>query len=171
MSPEETATNRTRQRQRDGHAGESDRDEAQPADARRETIAENLAATGVDAVSAGELAATTVDEGLKYLFAEASIDTAAFFTVGLRGGVISVMLNTDHPAYDNLVAVLDKDGEGATNEDLLQRMNKARDGLKLLLTAWARYEDEQPAGPRRQAARDARSDWGKVARQFLDQEG
>lgn len=48
-----------------------------------------------------------------------------------------------------------------------QFSQKLCDGLKLLLMAWARYEDEQLAGPRKQAAKDARNDWGRVARSFL----
>ena len=43
-----------------------------------------------------------------------------------------------------------------------------RDGLRLLLEAWARYEDEQPAGSaRRNHAQHARWDWGRMAREFL----
>jgi hypothetical protein len=33
------------------------------------------------------------------------------------------------------------------------------DGLKLLLSAWARYEEEQPDGAARSRAQQARSDW------------
>ena len=51
--------------------------------------------------------------------------------------------------------------------ELKRRLNGARDGLKTLLIAWARYEDELPEGSRRQAAQNARDDWGRVARGFL----
>ena len=33
--------------------------------------------------------------------------------------------------------------------------------------AWARYEDEQDS-VRRENAQDARMDWGKIARRFLE---
>jgi hypothetical protein len=79
-------------------------------------------------------------------------------------------LNTSHSAYKNLVEVLEEDLEGATTEDLRERLQNARDGLKLLLTAWVRYEDEQPDGRRRELAQEARTDWGRVARTFLSQE-
>jgi hypothetical protein len=36
--------------------------------------------------------------------------------------------------------------------------------------AWARYEDEQPDGPRKTNAQDARTDWGRIARQFLQED-
>lgn len=52
-------------------------------------------------------------------------------------------------------------------EDLRARMESARDGLKTLLIAWARYEDEE-ADPRLHARIQAtREHWGQVARDFL----
>ena len=50
------------------------------------------------------------------------------------------------------------------------RLAKSRKGLKLLLAAWARYEDEQPEGKRQQNLQDSRVEWGKIARQFLESE-
>ena len=76
-------------------------------------------------------------------------------------------MNTSHPAYDNLVEILEEDVDGASNETLRERLKNALDGLKLLLTAWARYEDEQPDGVRREKTQEARTDWGRVARTFL----
>ena len=76
-------------------------------------------------------------------------------------------LNTEHPVYDSLIAVLEESRAGVSVEDLRLRLGNARDGLKTLLIAWARYEDELPEGARRQAAQNARDDWGRVARDFL----
>ena len=36
--------------------------------------------------------------------------------------------------------------------------------------AWARYEDEQPDGQRKNYAQDTRIDWGRIARRFLENE-
>jgi hypothetical protein len=41
---------------------------------------------------------------------------------------------------------------------------------RALLSAWARYEDEQPDGAPRSRAQQARSDWGSMARRFLERE-
>ncbi|TAD86085.1 MAG: ATP-binding protein, partial [Bacteroidetes bacterium] len=60
--------------------------------------------------------------------------------------------------------------EGATQEDLGLRLKNASDGLKLLLMAWARYEDEQPDGNPKQKIKDTREDWGRIARQFLQED-
>jgi len=47
---------------------------------------------------------------------------------------------------------------------------RAADGLELLRAAWACYEDEQPDGAVRSRAQQTRSDWGSMARRFLERE-
>lgn len=166
-SPESRATEVTRHRQEDGHSGQSDAGEALPDDQRQSQIELELEEQGVPEVAAKELAARTISDGLKYVFAEADIETPAFFSVRQKGGSIIITLNTAHPAYESLVEVLEKDSNNDSAEDLRRRLTGASDGLKLLLMAWARYEDEQPDGNRRERAQDARTDWGRLARQFL----
>ena len=65
---------------------------------------------------------------------------------------------------------MEEDVEGVDTETLRSRLTNSLSGLKLLLMAWARYEDEQPDGKRRQAAQDSRVDWGRIARQFLERD-
>lgn len=166
-TPEEIATEKTRERQRQGYpAGSSDADEGLSPDERKGKIEQSLVDEGVSDEVANELAATTVSDDLKYVFAEAALETDAFFSVKPRGGAIIITLNTRHPAYDSLVEVLEENAEGQDAATLSNRLTNALDGLKLLLTAWARYEDELD-GTRRQAAQDARQDWGRMARNFL----
>ena len=81
-----------------------------------------------------------------------------------------IFLNANHPAYKNLVEVLEEEVEGVDPETLRSRLTNCLKGLKLLLMAWARYEDEQPLGKLRNKAQEARFDWGRVARQFLESE-
>jgi len=81
-----------------------------------------------------------------------------------------ITLNTSHPAYRNLVEVLESDETTTDVEKLQDRLSRASDGLKLLLSAWARYEDELPDGVQRTRAQDARVDWGRMARLFLERE-
>ena len=76
----------------------------------------------------------------------------------------------DHPAYDNLVEVLEKNVDEADVETLRNRLIRALDGLELLLMAWARYEDELPPGELKQTASKARRDWGTIAAEFLKSE-
>lgn len=168
--PEKVATTVTKERKSQGYKGQSDEDEKLPKEERKQVIQETLKEEGVTEIQAKLLAATTVDNGLKYTFAEAPIDSPAFFSVKPRGGAIIVTLNTNHPAYRNLVEILEEDGDKADMDTLRSRLINSLNGLKLLLMAWARYEDEQPDGKRKEYAQDTRIDWGRIARKFLDNE-
>lgn len=159
-----------RERQEEGHRGASDRDETLPPEQRQAAIERTLIDEGVAETAARELAASTVSDGLKYVFAEADLETTAFFSVKPRGGALVITLNTNHPAYDHLVEVLERTEAISDPNRLQDRLNRAADGLKLLLSAWARYEDEQPDGKLRTQAADARTDWGCMARRFLERE-
>lgn len=167
---EQVATAVTEERKKEGHTGQSDKDESLPKEERQKAIEKTLTDEGITENQAVQLAATTVDDGLKYIFAEADLETAAFFSVKPRGGAIIVTLNTSHPAYKNLVEILEEDVDSVDAETLRSRLTNSLEGLKLLLMAWARYEDEQPDGRRKQMVQDARSDWGRMARQFLERE-
>ena len=56
--------------------------------------------------------------------------------------------------------VLDEEAEDMSLDEIQGKFNRAKEGLKLLLMAWARYEDELPDGRRKNEARDARWSWG-----------
>lgn len=165
-SPEARATAATKERQDEGRAGASDDGEDRPAAERAADIETNLIESHVTAERAREVAEEVTQRGLKYKIVEARVQTPAFFTVEPEAGVILVKLNTDHPAYDNLVEVLDADTDGLDADALRERLANARDGLRLLLLAWARYEDEA-TDAEREAAQDARYGWGRVAGRFL----
>ena len=169
-TPERQATRVTENRKHDGYKGKSDKDESLPVEKRQAVIEKTLTDVGVTQSKAKELAAATVSDNLKYVFADADLETAAFFSVKPQGGAIVVTLNTNHPAYENLVEVLEEEVDNTDTENLKLRLTKSLKGLKLLLAAWARYEDEQPDGKRRQDTQDARVDWGRIARQFLERE-
>lgn len=165
---ETRATEATRLiRDETGSVGQSDQDEDKPAEERRETLRVEMIQTGAAPAEAERQSRIAVDLDLKYIFAHADLDNAAFFSVRSVGGAVIITLNTNHPAYENLVEVLEEDSEEADPATLRDRLANTADGLKLLLMAWARYEDELPDGPRRQSARDARNDWGRIARRFL----
>ncbi|MFB2771674.1 ATP-binding protein [Pelatocladus sp. BLCC-F211] len=166
---EKIATTVTQERKSQGYTGKSDADEKLPKEERKQVIKETLKEEGVTEAQAELLAATTVEDGLKYTFAQAPIDTPEFFTVQSRGGAIIVTLNTNHPAYQNLVEILEEDVDQADLNTLRSRLINSLDGLKLLLMAWARYEDELD-GKRKENAVDTRIDWGRVARRFLENE-
>jgi hypothetical protein len=164
---EAKATEATQERKVEGHVGLSDKFEDRPKEERIKELSEDLISEGTELQEAVERAASIIENNLKYEILEANIESPAFFSVRQVAGILKVTLNTSHPAYDNLVEILEEDVDGASNETLRERLKNALDGLKLLLTAWARYEDEQPDGVRREKTQEARTDWGRVARTFL----
>lgn len=164
---EKAATDMTDKRKQEGHIGSSDKDEDKTPEQKKEEIKYELVDSGLEPEVAEALAANTVKNNLKYLFAKTALEGDAFFTVRPRGGSINVLLNTRHPAFEHLVEVLDESVEGYNAKDLGGRLKQASEGMKLLLMAWARYEDELPDGPMKEKAQEARNDWGRVAKGFL----
>ena len=164
---EKQATEVTNFRKEQGYLGQSDEDEKKPPQQRKVEIQETLIESGVDNESAQEVAEHSVSTNSKYNFIENAFEGNAFFTVRTKGGAINVIINKSHPAYENLLEVLNDTINGTSVTDLKSRLDKASLGLKLLLAAWARYEDETPDGLRRDQVQEVREDWGKYAKQFL----
>lgn len=170
-APEVQATEVTRERQQEGHVGASDPGEAAPPEERARELADELVEAGLAVEQAQELAARTIESGIKYTFAEANLEGRSFFTVRPVAGEIVIKININHPAYTNLVEVLEEDvDEDLDPEDMRDRLQRANRGLKLLLMAWARFEDEQMSDARREEIQDIRTDWGRVAARFLRDE-
>jgi hypothetical protein len=168
-SPEAVATKLTRQRQEEGHRGQSDADEGLPSDERKTRITKELVETGIAQGDAEETAARLVDDGLKYTFAEADLEGFSFFSVKPAGGDIVIKLNTNHPAYRNLDQILAAPPEDEEDEAKLRdRLSRASHGLRLLLLAWARLEDEQPTPRARAEMQEVRGNWGAMAYRFLE---
>jgi hypothetical protein len=172
IAPEALATAATRERQVNGRHGFSDKDEQLPPEQRQQQIEKSLTEEGVSTTTAKQKAASTVSDGLKYLFAfgESELDSPAFFTVKLRGGALQIILNQNHPIYQYLGEILDVRDEPSSVDELQRRLSRASDGLKLLLSAWARLEDEQPDGSLRQRTQQTRVEWGHMTRRFLERE-
>lgn len=168
-APEAQATEVTRERQQEGHKGFSDEAEGRPDSERTEELKNELVETGIPEEQAEEMAARTIEAGIKYTFAEADLEGRSFFTVRPVAGEIVIKININHPAYKNLVEVLEEDEVMAdvSPEQLRDRLLRANRGLKLLLMAWARFEDEQLTVQRREEIQDIRTDWGRVAYRFL----
>lgn len=169
-SAEVKATLATRDRIREEHRGESDDQEEQQSSQEREAEIKNqLVEHGVTPSQAEKLAAQTVGRGLKYTITKSNVSSPAFFDVKVRGGAVIISLNVEHPAYIHLLEVLQQDVDDLNHEQVRECLTNARQGLELLLIAWARYEDEQN-GRMRVQTQDVRWDWGRVARDFLHED-
>lgn len=166
---EKHASEITEIRKEDGHIGQSDKDEANKSTEQK--LVELVNELELDNIpEAVDYAKSILDEtGIKYQFIQANFESQAFFSVAPVAGKILIKLNTNHSAYDQFVEILnDELNVDIPKEELLKRLADAKVGLKLLLMAWARYEDEQPDGRLKNNVRDARIDWGKMASAFMD---
>ena len=124
---------------------------------------------GLSEDEARAIAEDLIESQSKYLFTTFVGEGSSFFSVKQRAGEILIRLNKDHPAYENLIEVLEEIPEDDTDRDeLMERLRRARRGLKLLLMAWARYEDETQNKVDRQRLQESRQDRGTVARKFLE---
>lgn len=167
-SAEHIATEATKERIEQGHVGTSDEQDKKSEEEKKADITKTLENEGIS--NAAEIVDWLFKNNLKYSFVVAEIESTAFFSVKSKGGKILISLNTSHPAYHKLVEVLEDSTEGAPQEELERRLKNASEGLKLLLMAWARYEDEQPDGKLKTNAQESRQDWGRIARQFLQED-
>jgi hypothetical protein len=164
---EETATAVTKKRQDDNHAGSSDAGELEDGEARKTALIADLTEAGVGATNAEELVSKVIDSGIKYIFVPADLEGSIFFSVRPVAGEIVIKINNNHAAFDKLLSVLEEPvGDDVTAAELANRLSKASDGLKLLLMSWARYEDEAGTALKTQL-QDMRTDWGRIAAEFL----
>ncbi len=170
-SAEERATEAVRRRQEEGHQGISDADERKDSGERKAELTDQLERDGFDSQQATELAAETIDRGLKYRMEMAPLEAGAFFSVQSKGGVLLVTLNSEHPAYELLLGAKDPADLPDDVEQLKAQLQAAQEGLEMMLFAWARYEDEQIASETRRQAQNVRHDWGRMAEGFLEVRG
>jgi len=158
-------------RANEGHTGTTDLQLSKESEAeRKKEIKDVMNADGdVPASIIDQVIEEILKKGFRIEFEYGDVGNSNFFDVKLKAGTIFIKLNISHPAYPNLIEVLDKDVDGANIDLLKERLIKARDGMKLLLIAWARYEDEVD-GVQRTRLQDVRHDWGKIARKFLEKD-
>lgn len=165
---EEIATKITENRKIEGRRGVSDEDEDKKSDEQK--LIDLIKSFGEDLIPDGDdVAKMLIKSNLKYQFLDTNFDGNAFFTVSVVGGKIIIKLNNSHPAYFKFVEVInDEIDENADKENIIQRLKSAQQGLKLILMAWARYEDEQPDGVMKNNVKNARQDWGRMAAEFME---
>ena len=169
-SAEVRASSATQDRKAEGKAGSSDLEEDLPDDVRIKAITQELVEEeGLSEAEALELAQDAIESHTKYIFTRFEGEGSSFFSVKSKAGEILIRVNTHHPAYENLIEVLeDIPDDGEPPEDLLERLIRTRRGIKLLLMAWARFEDETQNASERRRLQDVRNSWGTVALKFLE---
>lgn len=164
---EDQASDKFRERADGGHdapsdnAGFTDNDK----DNLQEDLVENDHYSSEDAKN---IVDAVVSRKRKVQFSTGHLDGHHFFSTKQFGDLTKITFNTNHPIYEQLLEALDPDTDDDTDADLLDRVHRASDTLKLLFAAWARYELEETK--KHDELMDMRQEWGKMAKVFLREE-
>lgn len=168
----EQASNVVDRRREEGHTGTTDKlgEQATPEERRQDEIDNLVEQHQVDREDARSLVDEAIEHNWKVRWLSAYSDSPAFFSIDLMAGMLQVNFNMNHPVHSELMAVIDDVPEAADVDELRLRLQRAANTFRLLLFSWARYEDESPSDKLRQRIVEARQDWGRYARDFLDAE-
>ncbi len=161
------ATGEIERRQSEGLVGDSDRKEqsTSPEDKQR-TEVQSLVNLGINEDEATRLVVETLEAGNKVRWIQADQDSQSFFNVESLPGVIQVVLNSSHPVSRDLYDVIHPDADDISPEEARDRLIRSSAAFRLLLYSWARYEEEQSEGIKRQI-RKTRHAWGQYAEDFF----
>jgi len=159
-------------RRKEGKRGESDEFPDMSKEDKKHRLREKLVKDGVDEDLIDYLEGKIVVSGYDVVFSERKMDTDAFFSVEQTVGSLIVYLNQSHDAYKHLFAALEdiEINDKLSEEELIQRGIHASNSVKLLLGAWARYEDEAGAEEKKRLLKFRRG-WGAMADDFMDDFG
>lgn len=162
-----TATEADRQAVQSGDElpTQTDRDrETIPPDERREELAKQFKSIGQPEDDAVALASRLVEEDLSYQFNSRQLDGFQMFNVRSSQGILHINLNTDHPIY-GLLKYLEK---GLSKDaDVKDPVFLAAVAMRLLLSSWARMEDQTEATPERRRIQDTAISWGRQADKMI----
>ncbi len=159
---ERRATIATQKRIADGNKTEADqiREDASEEE-RKEAIKNEYLNVGAQPDQAERIAAEKIAENIRFNFVENSLSSSVIFDVAQERGEYFIKLNNRHPAYEQFIGLLDT----SENED-----SKELQGLKMLLSAWTRMEDEAE-GKERSDIEDIRFLWGRYTRDYMSNDG
>ena len=129
-------------------------------------LADHFIESGQPEDEARELARVLVQDELSYQFNPAQLDGYQMFNIRSNQGVLHINLNTDHPIYDLISHVEDRLGEnGDENDPAFQAIV----ALRLLLSSWARMEDQTESREERTRIQDIAMNWGRQVDKVINQ--
>ena len=129
-------------------------------------LAEHFIESGQPEDEARELARVLVQDQLSYQFNPAQLDGYQMFNVRSNQGVLHINLNTDHPIYDLISHVEDRLSEEGDESDPAFQAIVA---LRLLLSSWARMEDQTESRDERTRIQDIAMNWGRQVDKVINQ--
>lgn len=165
---EDPISDKVKQREDEGHPSiTGDQRQEQTEKQRVDNIKSELA----DVVPEGQAEEAAIDivrRNLRIKFEKADWNNSQFFDISFEGGVEIVKLNTNHPAYKNLMLLVEDVPDDIEQLDALQRLKDTKVGLLLLLASWVRLEDEEPNDNTRKILANRRFHWGEIMESFLN---
>lgn len=163
------ATVAIKRRIQEGYRGESDRAaEFVPENEQKTLQMKSLVEKyHLDESDALQRVIQTIETKYKVRWLQSDQSTPAFFDVDSLPDVIQVALNTNHPVYSDLYAIMHPDTDEMSTEEIRERLEKAAMAFRLLIYAWARFEDEQDSERLKDRIMEFRIDWGKMAKDFF----
>ena len=145
----------------------TDRDREQiPPQEREVRLKEQFIQSGQTAQDAQQAAKLLVQEGLSYQFNSDQLDGYQIFNVRSNQGVLHINLNTDHPIYD-LLKHIEDDLPDAVDES--NPAFQASVAIRLLLSSWARMEDQTVPMDERARIQDIAMNWGRQVHKAISQ--
>ena len=148
-----------------------DRDQI-PSEVREASLTDQFIGSGKSDKDARQIAKWLVEEDLSYQFNPAQLDGFQMFNVRSNQGVLHINLNTDHPIYDALKHIENDLDENVDENDPAFQAIVA---IRLLLSSWARMEDQTESREERTRIQDISINWGrqvdKVIKQLRERDG
>ena len=129
-----------------------------PPEEREEGLTEQFIELGQAHEDAEQLARRLIEEDLSYQFNSAQLDGFQMFNVRSNQAVLHINLNTDHPIYDLLKHI---EGDLDDNVDESDPAFQASVAIRLLLSSWARMEDQTESREERTRIQDIAMNWGR----------
>lgn len=172
-TPETKATETATQADRD--AIESGREQPTNTDRERENtsqeeridrLTDQFEEQGQSRDEAAELARSLVKKDLSYQFNSIQLDGYQIFNVRSNQGILHINLNTDHPIYDLIRHIEDNIDENVDESDPAFQATVA---LRLLLSSWARMEDQTQNRDERIRIQDTAINWGRQVDKVINQ--
>lgn len=164
------STSAIKRRVEEGHDGQSDRvGKSSTEEERKEAQVESLVKKHhLDERDALQRIDETIRTGSRVRWIQSLQSSSAFFDVEALPNVLQVALNTKHPVHAHLYQVMHPEVDELSEDELRERLARSAAAFRILIYAWARYEDEQTDRHRYQV-QNTRWEWGKYAYEFFDE--
>ena len=158
------ATREFKKRHSSGHGVPSDDEKFTKKE--RDEFETYLKKSGYADEVAKQIADGTLSRDRKVEFLNMELDGYAFFQVKkVNGGVTNIIFNTAHPFHKELLDAIEPPSGDESDSEILRRVNNASDVLKIVFSAWARYEIEEAQDSEQLS--EFRQEWGKMVKEFL----